>query len=662
MASDITPGESESGETLEQCARPEAVLPECHERFRSAFALAAGGLALTDADGRFVDVNQAFCTITGYTQQELSQRAFPSITHQEDLPGHLALLRQLLAHEIPSFVLELRYIRKNGEIAWGRNSVSLLPEQRGGRASIVVACEDITAHKQVVDEITKQKEVLQKIFDHIPVMINFIDEDNRIKLVNREWERTLGWSLEEILTKQIDIFAECYPNPQHRQRALNFISSSGEWAEFKTSVRDGRVLDTAWAMIHLSDGTSVGIGQDITARKRAEEVLRQNEEKLRHAGKMEAIGQLAGGIAHDFNNLLTVINGYSAFLLEAMAPHDPRRESMEEICAAGERAAALTQQLLAFSRKQILQPRVLDLNALIAETSKMLQRLVGEGIDLVTVLEADPSRVKADPVQMQQVILNLAVNARDAIPRDGTLTIRTANLVSEEPRSSLGLGRGRYVLMAISDTGVGMDAETQSHMFEPFFTTKVPGKGTGLGLATVYGILQQSGGSIEVESSVGQGTTFRIYFPMMEEVAQPVWRSPSEAPPHRPATILLAEDETPVRDLVSRMLAHEGHTVLEASNGQDALRLCEKHPARIDLLLSDVVMPGMSGPELVARVSALRPQIKSLYMSGYADETVIRHGLLEGANVVKKPFTKADLITTIQHVLEGSDAALQGHR
>ncbi len=401
----------------------------------------------------------------------------------------------------------------------------------------------------------------------------------------------------------------------------------------------------------------VGTITDITERKQAEEALRQSEEQLRQAQKMEAVGRLAGGVAHDFNNLLMVMRGYGELLLNQLDANDPLRRNAEEIQKAAERATALTQQLLAFSRKQVLQPKVLDLNAVVTEVEKMLRRLIGEDIELTAVLDLALGRVKADPGQIEQIILNLAVNARDAMPQGGRLTLKTANVTLDQAyvRQHLGATPGPYVLLAVSDTGVGMDAETRSHIFEPFFTTKGAGKGTGLGLSTVYGIVKQSGGTIWVESAPGRGTTFEIYLPLVEEATANGELHPALPPPTPGGTetILVVEDEMSVRKLAAEFLGSNGYRVLEAQDGAEALQVCEEHRAPIHLLLTDVVMPGMSGRELAVRLVGARPEMKVIYVSGYTDDAIVQHGVREEGTVfLQKPFSLDALARTVREALD----------
>jgi two-component system, cell cycle sensor histidine kinase and response regulator CckA len=370
---------------------------------------------------------------------------------------------------------------------------------------------------------------------------------------------------------------------------------------------------------------------------------------------MEAVGRLAGGIAHDFNNLLMVIQGYAELLIDRSKPGDAFRRNAEQIQEASQRAASLTRQLLAFSRKQMLAPSVLNIQGVVADMEKILRRLIGEDIELVSVNAADLWRIKADRSQIEQVILNLAVNARDAMPRGGKLTIETANVEFDNSQARLPvvLTPGRYVMLAVTDNGCGMDSETQAHIFEPFFTTKEKGKGTGLGLATVYGIVKQSGGYIWVYSEPGQGTTFKVYLPRVEEglTAQEV-REVSQNIPRGTETILLVEDEQGVRDLAREYLEISGYKVLVAENGEAAVKAASEHKGAIDLIMTDVVMPGLSGRELTNRIEAIRPGIRIMYMSGYTDQAIVHHGIL-GPDIVllQKPFTLNALAHKLREAL-----------
>jgi len=382
------------------------------------------------------------------------------------------------------------------------------------------------------------------------------------------------------------------------------------------------------------------------------------EEQVMLSQKMEAIGRLAGGVAHDFNNILTAIGGYTDLLMADLPPDDHRRHDVEEIYHAAQRAAGLTQQLLAFSRRQVLQPKVISINSLVPDIEKMLRRLIGEDILFATVLQPQLGNVRADPGQLEQVIVNLAVNARDAMPDGGRLTLETRNveLDAEYATDHPTVRPGRYVMLAVTDSGVGMDEETKSRIFEPFFTTKVRGKGTGLGLATVYGIVQQTGGHIWPYSEPGRGTTMRVYLPRVDAPADPI-EHPSDTPLETlrgSETILVVEDEAPVRAVTRQLLQRNGYTVLEAPDGATALTMVDGEAGgHIDLLLTDVIMPGMSGRELAEKLKASRPNLHVLFMSGYTDDAVVRHGMLEpGLAYLEKPFRPQTLLKKVRSVLQ----------
>jgi two-component system cell cycle sensor histidine kinase/response regulator CckA len=398
--------------------------------------------------------------------------------------------------------------------------------------------------------------------------------------------------------------------------------------------------------------------REIGERRQAEIALRNSEEQLRQSQKMEAVGRLAGGIAHDFNNLLSIILSYSTMLGADLESDDPVREDLEEIQRAGERAATLTRQLLAFSRQQVLAPKIVDLNVVIAAMHKMLGRVIGEDVDFRSVTPPGLGNVKVDPGQIEQVIMNLVVNARDAMPKGGKLTVETANVSLDEPYAAehAGVRPGPHVMLAVSDTGVGMDRATQARIFEPFFTTKETGKGTGLGLSTVFGIVKQSGGHIWVYSEVGRGTTFKIYLPQAEGEATVAGKSGSAMSLRGSETILLVEDEEQLRKLARGILKKNGYHVLDAKDAADALAVRDRFSGRIDLLLTDVVMPGMSGRELAERFVVAHPQIRVLFMSGYTADTVVHHGVLDaGIAYLQKPLTPETLTRKVRQVLDSQD-------
>jgi two-component system, cell cycle sensor histidine kinase and response regulator CckA len=511
------------------------------------------------------------------------------------------------------------------------------------------------------EEVLRESEERYRIlFQSSPQPMWVFDEETlRFLAVNEAAVHHYGYSREEFLAMTIkDIRpAEDVPALLDDVGMMSRgIDVSGTWRHRK---KDGTLIAvdiTSHELVFDDRPAKLVLAFDVSARKEAEEALRKSEEQLRQSHKLEAIGRLAGGVAHDFNNVLTAIMGYAELTLRRMGPDNPLSRNIEEIKRAAARAGSLTQQLLAFSRKQVLQPKVLDLNHIVDEMDRMLRRLIGEDIDLVTILEPGLGQVKADPGQIEQIMMNLAVNARDAMPRGGKLTIETKNVYLDRAyaQSHLSVRPGSYVMLAVSDTGEGMDAETRERIFEPFFTTKEKGKGTGLGLSMIYGIVKQSGGNIWVYSEPGRGTTFKIYLPQVAEGASAV---PGLTAPEMTArgteTVLMVDDDDTLRELIEELLKLEGYTVLAARNGREALNLRDRHEGKIDLLITDVVMPELSGRELAERLTANCNEIKVLYMSGYTDDAVIRHGVLEeGASFLQKPFTPEALARKVRAVLD----------
>jgi PAS domain S-box-containing protein len=469
---------------------------------------------------------------------------------------------------------------------------------------------------------------------------------------NEAYAHILGYaSRDEVLSSNA---LELYANPSERTDRMARIRREKTFTNLEVRLRrkDGNfvwVLQNSTLMqdAHLNEfieGTII----DITERKRLEEQLRQSQ-------KMEAVGQLAGGVAHDFNNLLTVIKGYSRMVLDEPWPEEKVRANVGQIDAAAERAASLTRHLLAFSRKQVLQPRVIDLNALLVNLDKMLRRLIGEDVVVETITAPDLGSVKADPGQIEQVIMNLVLNARDAMPRGGKLTLETANvdLDADYARDHDGVRAGPYVMLAVSDNGIGMSPEIQSRIFEPFFTTKELGRGTGLGLSTAYGIVKQSGGHIWVYSEPGRGTTFKIYLDRVDHPAEIIRQGPPAPPIRGTETIFLVEDDRQVRDLACSVLTGSGYSVLVAENAPEVAKICEQYGNTVHLLLTDVVMPGVSGREVAKQVTARWPNTKVLYMSGYTENSIVHHGVLdEGTFFLPKPFTPSVLTNKVREVLD----------
>jgi PAS domain S-box-containing protein len=512
---------------------------------------------------------------------------------------------------------------------------------------------DISDRKQAEDSLRASEAFLRSVTDLVPSRIAYVDREQRYRFVNGRYEEVLGRRREEFIGKHAkDVLGDSlYEMVRPHMQAV--LSGREVRYELDVDVGEGgqRHLSIVYVPHFGADGEVLGFFaslDDVTERKRLEERLRQSQ-------KMEAVGVLAGGIAHDFNNLLTVINGYSQLALEQLGPNNPLSKNIEEIAQAGARAASLTQQLLAFSRKQLLQPKVLDLNALVASFEMMLRRLLEERIDLRIDLDPSLARIKADPVQVQQIMMNLVVNARDAMPDGGGLTIETRNvrLDGADSDGPAGVQPGDYVMLAVSDTGRGMDAETQRRIFEPFFTTKAVGRGTGLGLSTTYGIVKQSGGHISVESEPGRGAKIKIYLPAVEEVAEAMQPAgPAEGARAGTETILLAEDEPALRRMVRQALSQRGYTVLEAADGEAALQVSEHHQGVIHLLLTDVVMPRLGGPELAERLMQRRPEMKVLYISGYASTVIAGQSLPDArADFLQKPFATDDLVQKVGKLL-----------
>ncbi len=512
---------------------------------------------------------------------------------------------------------------------------------------------------RALEALEQSESRLRHVIEASPTGLLLVDAGGAIALVNESLEVMFGYDRSELLGRPVEMLVPLSSRPGHAAQRATFAADGtarrmGVGRELLGLRKDGSTLPVEIGLSHfeLPQGPMVlATVTDATER-------RALEGRLNQASKMEAIGRLAGGIAHDFNNVLGVITGYGELARRGLPTDHPVQARLDQIMKAATRAADLTRQMLAFSRRQVLHPRPLDLNLLIEGTRRMLGRLIGEDVEIVVRLASDLGTVMADPTQMDQVLMNLAVNARDAMPQGGTLTFETSNAELDEEyvrRHVAGLP-GLYVMLAVSDTGTGIDEPTRSHIFEPFFTTKAEGEGTGLGLATVYGIVKQSGGLIWVYSEPGSGATFKIYLPRVDAAPQGEAPSPSsEVMARGSETVLIVEDQEPLRDMIEEVLTAQGYTVLSAADGPQALDLAKGHPGAIDLLLSDVVMPGMGGRVLVERLSATRPGLRVLYMSGYTNGAISDRGLLaEGVILIEKPFTGSQLAVAVRRALDAS--------
>ena len=635
-------------------ARAEEARRQGEERFRALIEHGADAVALVGPDGTLLFASHSIERLLGFAPAELVGHPGFERVHPDDAPRLHAALRDIIASPGTPASLELRWRHKDG--SWRHIdavAVDRLAEPAVG--AIVVNFRDVSERRTAEAALRESEERYRTLVEGVRDIIFALSPEGTIASLNPAFETITGLPREEWVGQPFERLV----HPEDLPLALELLGRvvRGELrpaSQFRvrTAKGDYRVGEFS-ATPQLHEGRLVGIlgiGRDVTERV-------QLEQQLRQAQKMEAVGRLAGGIAHDFNNILTAITGYADLLLEDLGATDPRRQDADEIHKAADRAAGLTRQLLAFSRQQVLQPTVLEVNKLVSDLEKMLRRLLGEDVELGTRLAPTTGRVKADPGQLEQVIMNLAVNARDAMPNGGKLTLETGNVNLDEAYAAdhYPARAGPFVLLAVSDTGIGMSEETQAHMFEPFFTTKEKGKGTGLGLATVYGIIKQSGGFIWVYSEVGHGTTFKLYLPRVEELAERA-SQPAQARARAgrgTETVLVVEDEAPVRSVARQVLERHGYTVLEAPSAEAALDIATRYSGIIHLLLTDVVMPGLNGRELASRLATLRPDARVIFMSGYTDDAVTRHGVLEpGSAYVQKPFTPDAIARKVREVLD----------
>ncbi|MEZ4862622.1 MAG: PAS domain S-box protein [Caldilineaceae bacterium] len=632
----------------------DAALKESEERYRILYEDNPTMYFTVDAAGTVLSVNRFGAEHLGYTVAELAGRSVLQVSHVEDRTAAQGLVGQCIEQPGKLFQWILRKVRKDGSILWVEETSRAI-QNGSGALVVLIVCEDITERKRAEHALIESHNLLHAVVEGTADIIFAKDRQGHYLMMNSAGARALGRTVADILGKDDrEIFPlEAARSIMERDRRVMALGEAQTFEEVENSPIGTRTYLTTKGVYRDIYGTVngiVGITRDITA-------LKHLEEQFRQAQKMEAVGRLAGGVAHDFNNLLTVINGYSQLIFKRLPPDDPNRKRLGEIQKAGERAANLTRQLLAFSRKQMLQPQVVNLNTLLTELLKLLRRLIGEDIELALTPAGDLGWTQIDPGQFEQAIINLAVNARDAMPQGGQLSITTYNSTIEADYAARypEVQAGLYVAVTMRDTGVGMTETTKLRIFEPFFTTKDIGKGTGLGLAMVYGFVKQSGGHIEVVSDIGHGTTFKLYLPRTEKTGIPVHVVYElHELPQGTETILLVEDEDAVRDLVRQVLQSGGYTVLEASNGPKGVDQARQYPGPIHLLITDLVMPQMSGRQLAEQLTTMQPGIQILFMSGYTAEEMTRYQVHE-ANIafLQKPFDPLSLAQKVRSLLDG---------
>jgi two-component system cell cycle sensor histidine kinase/response regulator CckA len=620
------------------------------ERYRTLFESVPLPQWVYDRDSlRILAVNEAAIEHYGYSRAEFLGMSILDLLPPEDAKR---VSYSTHGHDGEGKDAPRPHVKRDGtliEVETSGHSIDF-----DGVPARIAIMNDVTARNRAAQAVRQSEEKYRRLVHEAPIGVTLSSLLGRFIVVNPGFVSMLGHASEEAVLALEP--REVYASEEQRQALLARFHERGriKREEIQLIRKDGTLITTQFTGRLVTDDSSgeqyvEATWEDVTEQRRVERQFQQ-------AQKMEAVGQLAGGIAHDFNNLLTIIISSSDLVLADGTASGTARADLEAIRTAGKSAATLTRQLLAFSRQQVLQPRVMQMNDLLSGTGKLLDRLIGENIELITVLAPDAGTVKVDPGQIEQVIVNLAVNARDAMPNGGRLTIESKNIeFSEDLKEHKVLyPAGKYVSLTVSDTGIGMDSETQSRVFEPFFTTKEPGEGTGLGLATVYGIVRQSGGFISVYSEPGQGTSFKIYFPRVDPVASVAEEAPRALKPlggHE--TILVVEDAPAVRGIIRQVLTRLGYQVLEAHDGESAIALSTKHKGTIDLLLTDVIMPRMGGRVLADQISKQRPGIRVLYVSGYTDDAIVRHGVLEpGVNYLEKPFTPDTLAKKVRGVLE----------
>jgi PAS domain S-box-containing protein len=615
-------------------------------------------IALFSADGRTVYQSAAVTRQLGYSPAELVGRNNLDLVHPDDRARAQQRLECVIAGIPAPDPLRLRCRHRDGGWRVLEIATSRFVDGESGEVFLVMNARDVTDVVTAIEALQENERRLALAFEAAAMGVAELEFATRRITYSGNFVRLLGYDPGSVPHTFEWFFSHVHADDRPAVQSAFDAAASGEALgefHFRVVRKDGTVRWWAGRARIVTDASgqparAIGFVADVTERKHL-------EDQMRHALKLEAIGRLAGGVAHDFNNLLTVITGYAETLVAVLEPSDPKLADVLEIRRAADRAAHLTQQLLAFSRKQVLRPEVVDANDIARDVSGMVGRLLGDDIDLRVELIDAPTTVMADRGQIEQVLLNLAVNARDAMPRGGVLRLQTriVDITTRDAERLYPIRPGHYVLLAVCDTGIGMTADVQARAFEPFFTTKGPGEGTGIGLATVYGIVKQSGGYIFIESAVGEGTTFDVYLPYTEATEGERSGDAEARAPREACTILLVEDYRRVRELARKVLTRQGYRVLTAPSGDEALALAQQFDGTIDVLVTDIVMPGMSGPELARQLQAARPEIATVYMSGYTGDTLSALGLeREAAAFLQKPFTPAALAQKVRDVVSRS--------
>jgi two-component system, cell cycle sensor histidine kinase and response regulator CckA len=640
-------------EDITERKRAEQALAQSERFLRAVIDLVPHFIFVKDRESRYLPANRAFAEAWGVTpEQMVGRRAADYLSDDGEADLFVKDDREVIDSGKPSYVERVFHDMFGHERI--HQTIKMPFVASAGEPAVIGVAVDITEVKQAQQALAESEERLRTIVELAPDGIFVVSDQGQIVEVNQAACKQLGYTRDQLLQlKILDIVS-----PRFAKRVAARLRGQAPFGSYESShIRaDGVEVPVELSVseiIFRGQPAFLGIARDMSDRKQAEEHRGKLEQQLRQAQKMESVGRLAGGIAHDFNNLLMVIRSYTEMLQDCLPVHDSLRRNTEQVLKATDRAASLTRQLLAFGRKQILSPVVLDLNAVIDEAAKMLKRLIGEDLEFRVVPAESLWAIEADSDQIVQIVVNLCVNARDAMPQGGTLTIATGNVTVRE--GNIGgqpyVSPGEYVELSVTDTGTGISKDLQEQIFEPFFTTKELGKGTGLGLATVYGIVKQSGGYVWVDSEPGRGACFTMYLPRVKRTIAPDMPTKAEARPRGTETLLVAEDEEGLREAVCDYLSSLGYTVLVAGSGKEALSVASQHE-EIGLLVTDVVMPGMSGRELSQMLASLRPEMKTIYMSGYTDDAVFRHGIQElGATFLQKPFSLGTLARKVRDML-----------